>query len=267
VRTVHLVAPQIWAHTPWRILRWRRAVDLLLASFPFEPALFEGAGMRTVFVGHPLFEAPLPAARTPPERPRGRARVELWPGSRRREVGRLAPLLLEAAALLQAEEPGLAFVVRLARPEHEALFGQAGRTARWRPASLSFACREEAGGPPLLGALAASGTASAELAVGLVPLAVIYRIGLFEWCLGRLLVTAPWIALPNLVLGREAVPERLVWAPDAGEALAADFRAVAGDGTRWRATRARLAEVRQRLETPGVAERAARWVEAELNRT
>ncbi len=266
VRTVHLVAPQIWAHTPWRIFRWRKAVDRVLANFPHEPALFASSGIATSFVGHPLFEAPLPAARTPAVPPADEARIiELWPGSRRREIDRLTPLLVEAASIVEARFPRARFVVRLARPAHEARFRHAQRSARWAPANLSFTAEPRPTyDAALWGALASSGTATAQLAVDLVPLAAVYRLGFISWLFGQVLVTSPFIALPNIVLGRRAVPERLCWAPDAGERVARDFLAAAGDAAAWAGTRAALGEVRRRLEAPDVAERAAGWVLAEF---
>ena len=267
IRTVHLVAPQIWAHTPWRILRWRRAVDVLLASFPYEPALFEQAGLHTVYVGHALFESPLPAPRTQESPPAGPAVVELWPGSRRREIERHAPLLVEAAAEVERSRAELVFVVRLARPEHEAIFRRAALRGRWSPRELAFVVGEPELPAPLLGAIASSGTATAQLAVGLVPLTVFYRIGFIDWCFAQLIVTAPFIALANLVLGRRAITERLCWAPDNGERIAQEFLAAAGTAAAWRATRADLAEVRRRLENEHVALRAAGWVLAELAST
>lgn len=266
VRTVHLVAPQIWAHTPWRILRWRGAVDRLLATFPYEPALFEASDIPTTFVGHPLFEAPLPPARGTGAHPGdGAAIVELWPGSRRKEIDRITPLLVEAAALVEERQPRVRFVVRLARANLEARFRQAARAARWRPADVTFTTSARPTyDAPLWGALATSGTATAQLAVDLVPLASVYRLGLVSWIFAHVLVTAPFIALPNLALGRRAVPERLVWAPDAGARIARDFLAAAGDAEACRRTHADLREVRRRLEAPDVAARAAGWVLAEF---
>ena len=117
---------------------------------------------------------------------------------------------------------------------------------------------------PLWGALATSGTATAQLAVDLVPVAIVYRLGLLSWIFAHGLITAPFIALPNLALGRRAVPERLVWAPNAGERVARDFLGAAGDAEVYARTHGDLAEVRRRLEAPDVAERAAGWVLAEF---
>jgi len=264
IRTVHLVAPQIWAHTPWRILRWRKAVDVILATFPFEPLLFEGSGLTTHYVGHPLFEAPLAAPRTAPDGPPDDAAcVELWPGSRRSEIKRHAPVLVEAAAAIEEALPGTRFRLRLARAEHEALFRHHARTARWSPRHLEAFTGDDVPDVPLLGALASSGTATAQLAVALVPTTVFYRLSFFEWGWSHVLITAPWIALANLVLGREVLPERLCWAPDVGERIARDFLASAGTPATWQATRADLMEVRARLETAHVASRAAGWLLAE----
>lgn len=263
VRTVHLVAPQIWAHTPWRILRWRRAVDTILATFPFEPLLFEASGLHTQYVGHPLFEAPLPPARTETAFPEEAAVVELWPGSRRAEIKRNTPLLVEAAELIERELPATRFVLRLARAEHEALFRARARAARWQPAHIEATTGEVEHDAPLLGAVAASGTATAQLAVDLVPTAVYYRLSLFEWVFAQGLITSPWIALANLVLGRQVLRERLCWAPNAGEAIARDFLETAGTASSWATTRAALTEVRARMETEHVAHRAAGWLLAE----
>jgi lipid-A-disaccharide synthase len=265
IRTVHLVAPQLWAHTPWRIFRWRRAVDLLLATFPFAPPLFEDAGLPTVYVGHPLFQAPLPPARGAVDpAPGDPLLIELWPGSRRRELQQHVAVLIEAAADVQVALPQARFVARLAKPEHAALF-EAGRAdARRMPSALTTTIGVPEEGEPVYGAMAASGTATAQLAADLVPLTVFYRLGFVEWCFSGFLITSPWISLANLVLGRPLLPERLCWSRGVGAKIAADFLSVAGTPAARAEQQVGLREVRAHLETPHVAERIARVVLAEL---
>lgn len=265
IRTVHLVAPQLWAHTPWRIFRWRRAVDLVLATFPFEPLLFERAGLHTVYVGHPLFEAPLPPARGAEHFVADAPSViELWPGSRRRELARHAPLLVEAAADVEARLPPVSFVVRLAKPEHEVLFEEGRKQARRAPTALTCVAGPVAHERPLIGALASSGTATAQLAADLVPLTVFYRLDFISWFFAKALITSPWISLANLVLGRTVLMERLCFSAGAGSSIAADFLETAGTPQLWNSMQADLKEVRGRLSTPHVAHRAAQVVLAEL---
>lgn len=268
VRTVHLVAPQIWAHAPWRILRWRRAVDELLAAYPFEPALFARSGIPTQYVGHPLFEAPLAPVRTAARRPSGPGVVvELWPGSRARELKRHVPMLLEAAARLEARCPDLAFRVPLARETQRPLFDELAQRARARPTRLEVSSARPQPDAQLLGALATSGTATAELAVAQVPIVVFYRLGLIEYLGSFLLLTCPFIALPNLVLGRGVVPERLVWRRAASAWLAREFLAQVQSPESWQRARAALGEVRTRLESHDVARRAARRILTEPEQT
>jgi len=261
--TVHLVAPAVWAYMPWRIVRWRRALDRLLTTFPFEAVLFERSGVPSSFVGHPLFQAPLPEPRTPPTWPGdGPCRVELLPGSRRQEIRAHAPLLLEAAALVEARIPAATFVVRLADSSHAAVFEAASRAAPRRPRRLVV---ETPGtvpetNDPLLGALASSGTVTAELGAGAVPMAIVYRVSPLAQLGVWVGLTAPYIGLANLIAGERVVPER-IQVSSRGAALAKDFLAAAGGREAWERTRELLVtRVRRRLAVADVADRAARAV-------
>jgi lipid-A-disaccharide synthase len=260
VPTVHLVAPAVWAYAPWRILRWRRAIDHLLTIFPHEAALFRGSGLPATFVGHPLFEAPLPPPRTPETWPGdGACQVDLLPGSRRHELTLQAALVLEAGAEIERRVPGAQFVVRLADERHRALFEAGARRAGARPGrwDVRIGAGTALEDPPLLGAVASSGTVTAELGAALVPMAIFYRVSPGARVASWVGLTAPWIGLVNLIAGDEVAPERLLTF-GGGRRIAEDFLRVAGTEAAWRATRERLGEVRQRIALPDVAARAAR---------
>ena len=270
VHTVHLVAPASWAYMPWRTLRWRLALDRLLATFPFEAVLLDGSGVPSTFVGHPLFEAPLPPPRTPETWPGdGPCRVELLPGSRRQEIRAHAPVLLEAAALVEAGMPDarIEFVVRLVETEHRAVFEGAASEAAHRPERLVFSApsdrNEDTRGridTPLLGAIASSGTVTAELGADAVPMAIVYRLSPFAAFGARVGLITPFFGLANLIAGRQVVPER-IQVSGRGRHIGEDFLAAAGTRDAWTRTRASLVErVRGRISVPDVAERAARAV-------
>ncbi len=261
IRTVHLVAPQTWAWAPWRVRRVRRAVDLLLVTFPFEEAVFRAAGVPTSYVGHPLFEAPLAPPRTGAD-PDATAPVEIRPGSRSRDVRRQAPIALEAAALAEERvSPPPRFTVRLGSLRAEAAFRDVLARARRRPSRLEIRTDSEADAEPLRAALTTSGTSTAELAAAQVPMVVFYRASLLGRLAAAALLTTPWFAMANLLAGREVVPERLVGRGRGGASLlASDLVALLTDRARWSATRAALGAVRSRLSLPGVADRVARHV-------
>jgi lipid-A-disaccharide synthase len=260
VRTVHVVAPAVWAYGRVRALRWRRAVDRVLALYPHEPPLLATSGLTTLYVGHPLFEAPLPPPRTPAGLPAsGELVVELLPGSRRGELLRHVPAMVEAAAEAERSHPRLGFVMRLAEERHRAAVEQHLATARARPTRLRIDVGVQPLPGPLVAALASSGTVTAELGAALVPMVVTYGVSPFARVGAALWLTAPWFALVNLVAGREVARERLfVRQGPAGARLAADLRALLASPEAWARARADLEPVRARLEREGVAARTAR---------
>src|SRR5699024_2433671 len=131
ITTAHYVCPTVWAWREGRTRKIRKAVDRLLAIFPFEPAFFAKHGIEARFVGHPLADA-LPLQ---PDVAGARAAlglevddntrwVGLLPGSRRSEVALLGPRFLRTAQWLQARLPAVRFIVPMASPRVRTLFQQ-----------------------------------------------------------------------------------------------------------------------------------------------
>src|SRR5699024_5110416 len=110
-RTVQYVAPTVWAWRPGRAASVARATNLLLALFPFEPALFRAHGLASHFVGHPLADEIAASPELLERRRRGASarpgRLALLPGSRRGEIQRHAALLGETARWLRSQRPEL----------------------------------------------------------------------------------------------------------------------------------------------------------------
>ena len=260
IRTVHLVAPQTWGWAPWRAGRLRRAVDRLLVTFPFEAAWFSDRGVTASFVGHPLFEAPLPPPRSPEAPPGAAPWIELRPGSRRRDVRRQTPILLDAARRVRERIPSAKFLVRL--DSSGALEEFAAIESRRRPGgpeNFDVRAGSGPGEPRVAAALTTSGTSTCELAVDQVPMVVFYRASFLGRLGAKALVTSPFIAMANLLAGKEIVPERLV-GRRGGAALADDLVAILEDPARWSAMREALGVVRDRVSHSGVADRAARAI-------
>ncbi len=213
VTTAHLVSPSVWAWRQGRIRGIKRAVDLMMCLFPFETAIYQQHGVPVRFVGHPLAdEIPLQPDRNAARRLLGlppAARVlALLPGSRGGEVRLLAPLFLQAAALLKQSQPGLAFVLPAASAarskELEALLAthrSLGVTLVQGHSRDAMAASDAV--------LLASGTATLEAALLKRPMVVAYRMGALSWLVLKQLVRTPYAALPNILAGRALVPELL----------------------------------------------------------
>ncbi|HET6366922.1 MAG TPA: lipid-A-disaccharide synthase [Pseudomonadales bacterium] len=267
VPVVFFIPPQVWAWRRRRVRLIARLATRVLAVFPFEPPMYEAAGVAVEFVGHPLLDV------LPPGLDRARARlglgiepdlsvVGLFPGSRREEIIRLLPAMLDAARRL----------VTLGAPTPRFALGLAPSVDR-RLVESQLATAERAGGPPveilehrtyeLMAAadaiLIASGTATLEAALLGTPMVVCYRVSRFTELISRLLIRIPRISLPNIVAGRDVVPE-LLQSEVTGTRLAQEVRRLLVEPGAAAAQRATFAELRGRLGEPGVGRRAARAV-------
>jgi lipid-A-disaccharide synthase len=181
--------------------------------------------------------------------------VALMPGSRRNEIRRLAPAILGAAAQLQAREPRLQFALPLASEELRA--GVEEQVARhrlrdlvvYRPDSYAVLAQARA-------VIQSSGTATLETALLGIPSVITSRLRPIEYAFARLFMRVDYIGMANILLGDMVQPELFQKHVDA-EHLAAAAWPLLTDDVRRRAVTKRLAELRELLGPPGVANRAA----------
>lgn len=250
---IHYVAPQLWAWRPGRVRKLAGRIDHLMLLLPFEAAFFERAGIRSTYVGHPVLEDAAPG-----DAPAFRARhglsadaplLLMLPGSRRGLASRMLPVFGAALNLLLPRRPDLRVAIPVVAGTAEAVQSE---TASWpsRPLILRDPAEKRAAYAAATAALTVSGTATMELAVAGVPMAVTYKVsGVSAW-LARRLIQVPHVAMPNLVAGRIIVPELLQ--EDCTPARMADVvgRLLSDPGARA-AQRAALAEVCGRLGRAG----------------
>lgn len=261
-KVVHLVAPQLWAWGPWRINKLRRLTDHVLCLLPFEEPWFRERGVRASFIGHPLFDhAPDTAVLDDAiaDWPTGQPRVALMPGSRPSEMRANFALLLGAYNRLAREHPGMRGVVAATRPEVEANLRQIAKDANldW-PDSLAIRFGStDAVVRWCEMALVVSGTVTLQIARQHRPMVIVYKSSRLLWALvARWVIKTPFFTLPNLVAGREIVPELV---PHFGGADPIANRAVAllEDPDASGAQRRELAAIAGRFEGHHAATEAA----------
>lgn len=232
VTTAHLVSPTVWAWRAGRIKGISQAVDRMLCLFPFELPIYREHNVPATFVGHPLADE-IPrdvdqaAARTTLGLPAGEKILALLPGSRGGEVGQLAPLFLEAAAELVRRQPDLKLVLPAANEVREAqLRDLLGQYPGLPLTLLRGHSREAMAAADAV--LLASGTATLEAMLLKRPMVVAYRLSPLTWTLVSRLIKTPWAALPNILAGRELVPE-LIQDDATAPALVAAVAPLLGD--------------------------------------
>jgi len=215
IRTIHYVAPSVWAWRAGRAAKMARVIDHVLALLPFEPPLMQAAGMGCDFVGHPVVAEP---QATPDQAQDFRTRHGLndaplllaLPGSRRGEIERLMPVFGKTVRQLHNERPKM----RIVLPAAPSVAARVRELASGWPVSplvldaanlpekrAAFAAAEVA--------LAASGTVSLELAAANTPMVIAYDMNwLSRILIGRML-KVDTVTLVNLVSETRVVPEFL----------------------------------------------------------
>ncbi len=266
VRVVYYISPTIWAWRRGRARHVAKVVERMLCILPFEPEAYQGTGVRASFVGHPFAERPRPAPaahyRHALGLDEGRTTVALIPGSRRSELKRLFPPMLEAAERIRAVHPDVQFAVPVAPTLLQEEFAPFLAAHPGLQVTLVEGRADEVVGASDA-ALVKSGTATLEAGLMLRPLVVVYKFSWLSYLVARLLVRLTFFSLVNLLVGRRVVPE-LLQGGASPERMAAEILAVLPEGPARQAQLDGLAEVRASLGEPGAPERVARVVAEEL---
>ena len=215
IPTLHYVSPSVWAWKRERVNKIVKQVNQILCLFPMEAPLYEQAGGRALFVGHPLAQT-LPMVA---DKAAVRERLKLdndtpvfaiLAGSRVSEIDYMAPIFLRTAWLILRELPNAQFISPyptaaarerlqhyLAQPEFEKL------PIRLQAAKTDLACTAADV------VLVTSGTATLEVALCKRPMVISYKISALTYALVKRKIKVPYVGLPNILLNQEAVPELL----------------------------------------------------------
>jgi lipid-A-disaccharide synthase len=248
---VYFISPQLWAWRSGRISQIRQTVDKMIVLLPFEVDFYGSHGIKVDYFGHPL------ANRKFPEKDRqGFARrhhldagdilVSVLPGSRRREIEAILPLIFEGAAWLTAAEREKIQLVIAAAPGRR---DQVESLAQLRP-NREIKVRIIDGSDEVLAqcdyGLVKSGTSTLEAALAGLPFCVLYRVSPWSWLLGKLLVRTKHYALPNLILKERVVPE-LMQHQASPQNIAHMLSSFARRDPKWENVRRKLRQVKERL--------------------
>ncbi|EBA02929.1 lipid-A-disaccharide synthase [Rhodobacterales bacterium HTCC2150] len=218
IRTVHYVAPTVWAWRPGRVAKLQGVIDQMLALFPFEPKYWADSSIQCDFVGHPIVaEVAANPADLPAVIDEKRKTLVVLPGSRKSEIKRLAPIFGAAIHKIKAVHPDLQITVAAARSVANELTQQ---MESWPAGCLLFdpsgmsvetaEAQKRAIYAQADFALAASGTVSLELAAANTPMVVAYDLAPLSRIIMRRLYRQDTVTLVNLISDTRHVPEFLL---------------------------------------------------------
>jgi lipid-A-disaccharide synthase len=206
-KIIYYISPQIWAWNRGRIKKMAQFIDLVLCIFPFEVDFYRQAGLRALFVGHPMIER-LRARKIDTQRDRNV--IGLFPGSRSREVRKIFPVMLETARELRRHNRNLRFEVaavseQLAqqmKPSVAGLDQPQDREAIQIKLDQTAVIMQRA-----WAGIVASGSATLEAAYFRLPFVLIYKVAWPTYLAARFVVSVKFLGMPNLLADKEVVPE------------------------------------------------------------
>lgn len=255
-RIIYYISPQVWAWHRSRIPKMAALLDLMICIFPFEKDLYEGHGLHTIFGGHPLVEF---HRKNNPPTTREPGLIGLFPGSRRREILKLFPILIATARHMKATDPSLRFVASAASEKLAELMRSQLEADPLPGLEIETGTMHQLMGRVECGAVA-SGTATLEAAIHGLPYCLIYKVALGTFLFGKAVIRVDFLGMVNLLAKREVVREliqgdctaakisaellRLHRSPEARQSLVSELRQVvdglAGGGAYRRAAQAIL---------------------------
>jgi lipid-A-disaccharide synthase len=206
-KIIYYISPQVWAWDRGRIKRMAHFIDLVLCIFPFEVDPYNHAGLRALFVGHPMIER-LQGRKIETERDPNL--IGLFPGSRSREVRKIFPVMLETARELRKHNRNLRFEVAAASEQlaREMQPSVAGLDQSQDDAAIQIKVDETAAIMQHAWAgIVASGSATLEAAYFRLPFVLIYKVAWPTYLAARLVVSVKYLGMPNLLADKEVVPE------------------------------------------------------------
>jgi lipid-A-disaccharide synthase len=253
-KLIYYISPQVWAWKKGRVKVMARVLDLMICIFPFEKPFYEASGLPTEFGGHPMVDRTAQLRRSDPREPN---LIGWFPGSRKNEVRRLLPVMLEASKIIRKQHPDTHFAISAANPtlaaEMTAMAQAAGlpEAASWIETGTAYDLMQRA----TAGAVA-SGTATLEAACFGLPYALVYHVNWLTYLVGKSVVRIKHLGMVNILAKREVVKE-LIQHTLTPDSLAAEMLRLTGDLSARSALQTDLAQVVTTLGEPGAYHRAA----------
>lgn len=259
IPVVYYIPPKAWAWRRKRARKIAKYTSAVASIFPFEADVYRQAGAHVHYVGHPLLDFAKPSLGKTEACGKfhldiSKPIVGLMPGSRRREVKSLLPVILESARLIRAEIPDCQFILPVAHTIQRDMISDLSPLIKVVGGSQAYNVMNVC---DLM--IVASGTATLEAAYMLVPMIVIYKVSSISWIILNILVRLKSSALPNIIAGRMIVPE-LLQSKAEPRAISQIAIRMMQNPQELEAQKAELQRVRKKLGQPGAVERAAKLV-------
>ena len=210
IKTIHYVAPQVWIWREKRVKKIKNFIDHILLLFNFEKPYFDKAGINNEFVGHPLLENKLQGAIDINQiLGKNKALISIFAGSRKSELDILLPILLEFIKLMNVNYNDFTFVFHATKEYSNFIQQQIKKDGLNNCEVISDNKIKSHILQKSVFAVAKSGTVSLEICNAKIPSLIIYKMGIINFLIIKMLVKTKYANIINIAGKREIIPELL----------------------------------------------------------
>ncbi|WDP93104.1 MAG: lipid-A-disaccharide synthase [Desulfobacter sp.] len=255
----YYIAPKAWAWNASRFSKIKDYTDHVALILPFELPIYKKLKISATYVGNPLvdeYPAPPSGQDNNVGCQNGFPVIGLLPGSRSSEINKLLPVMLDTAQEIVKVHGKARFLISSGIAQYDQRIRQILEDHPIRQSCSIVSGRPAAIFKTADMLIAASGTVTLEAALCQVPTIIVYKLSPLAFALGQLLVKVKYAGLANLIMGREVMPE-LLQKDASPEKISKKAFSILSDLS---AHRRQLAQVRQRLGTPGAPDRTAKII-------
>ena len=257
IPVLYYISPQIWAWRPGRTKKIGRLVDHMAVILPFEKDFYRKQKIPVTFVGHPLMENSLPEKQRIEDKwMNDIPAIGLLPGSRRGEIERHLPVMINAARILLKKFKTIKFIVSLSPDVEEKHIKEIVQKHKGEADFEISAGDVRKVFERCKIVMAASGTVTLESAISGTPMVIIYKISQLSYRLGKAMIRVKNIGLVNLIAGKEIVPE-LIQEEASATRIADTVFKMLSDSSGLKQLSLELLTLRDKLGGPGASGRVA----------
>jgi len=257
IPVLYYISPQIWAWRPGRAKRIDKLVDHMAVILPFEEDFYRKQRIPVTFVGHPLMENNFPTKQEIEDKWMGDIPViGLLPGSRRGEIERHLPVMINAARIMLNKVKIIKFIISLSPDVEEKHVKEIVQKHKGEAdfEISSGDVRKVLAQSKIV--MAASGTVTLESAISGTPMVIIYKVSPLSYRLGKAMIRVENIGLVNLIAGKKIVPE-LIQEEASATRIADTVIKMLSDPSGLKQLSLELLSLRDKLGGPGASGRVA----------
>jgi len=210
IRTIHYVAPQVWVWREGRVKKIKKYIDHILLLFNFEKQYFEKENMSHEFVGHPLLESKVESGIDINQiLGKNKALISIFTGSRQSEINVLAPILLNFIKLMNEKFNDLTYVFHSTKEYSDLIQSKITEKGLKNCEVISDNKIKNHVLQKSIFAVSKSGTVSLEICNAKIPSIILYKMGLINFLIVKMLVKTKFANIINIAAKEEIIPELL----------------------------------------------------------